>query len=355
MFTASSSIALENAHCVFEALLSHMREHEVVLEQNADHAFTIHTGDNRIEVAVQDQNLDLRVAATSPSSLHFLKEAAVLHLAELDGSAAETMRWFGEGAAFDRNDARPVNFQLVQFVSRTDLSDGMIRLRLKCGDQFEALWDGGIHVKLMLPKTPGRTPVWPSIAANGTTVWPQGEDALHVRYYTIRRVFPGLREIEVDVVSHPGGAVSDWAQTVSPGAEIGLMGPAGGETPDQNAHVMIIGDQTALPAIYRMLEDLPASVTGHVIGAADGLNELVAYLPETALTLHAIPESAFAEQVVGRADELAREGTPTFAWFAGEYRNAQDLRKLFKRSFGLGKGAQYAFTYWRKGQELDAR
>ncbi|MDD7912001.1 siderophore-interacting protein [Pseudovibrio exalbescens] len=355
MFTASSSVPLENARGVFEALLSHMRGHDVVLDQTSDQAFTIHTGDNRIDIAWQNRNLDIQITAVSSSNLHLLKEAAVRHLAALDAPAAEALRWLGAAGASVPLASRPENFLIAEFVSRTEVMDGLVRLRLKCTDRFDQLCQGGIHVKLMVPKTVGRAPVWPSLAPNGMTTWPKGDDALIVRYYTIRRTIPEFQQIEIDVVRHSGGAVSDWAQTASPGDRIGLIGPGGGETPPEGARVMLIGDQTALPALYRMLEDLPPRVIGHVIAAAGSPAELAGYLPKSALAIHSIPPKSFADEVEGLARQLGAVAAPDFAWFAGEYRSALAFRKLFKQTFGLSKGSKYAFTYWRQGQKLDAR
>ncbi|MFV8396158.1 siderophore-interacting protein [Corynebacterium hindlerae] len=81
-------------------------------------------------------------------------------------------------------------------------------------------------------------------------------------------------ELDVDFVLHPeaAGPASSWAQSAQVGEEIILIGPARDDdsgtgiefTLDNHNHVVMLGDETALPAIAKTLEEWPVGKTGEV-------------------------------------------------------------------------------------------
>lgn len=96
-----------------------------------------------------------------------------------------------------------------------------------------------------------------------------------LRTYTTRRVVTtdAGRAVDVDVVLHEhSGPAGDWARSAQPGDELLLVGPDAryGDSPGGRAflaprgveHVVLAGDETALPAVARILEDLADCVVG---------------------------------------------------------------------------------------------
>ncbi len=348
---STAQIAMPDAEAAFARLAAHTREHDLVVEASGQNDLTIAIGDSSIRFFAGRSALTLKVTAVTAGILYFLKESAVQHLAELYPQAAGGLRW--QDADTPVKTDLPSSFQELQVSGKSEPMPGMIRLRLAGVSDGTNLEGPGIHVKLMLPVRAGTGPVWPRVADNGTTIWPSGQDALHVRYYTIRSCDPAAGEIEIDLVRHQGGFFAEWAETAQRGDRIGLLGPAGGEIPKRGDRILLAGDMTALPALARMIENLPDGVTGDLVGEAETLADLQKYLPPTNLKLHALPPQCFQEEIVGFCRETA-EQTIQFAWFAGEYRNAQTMRIFFKSELGLKKGKQYAITYWRAGSALKA-
>lgn len=95
------------------------------------------------------------------------------------------------------------------------------------------------------------------------------------------RTTPAGREVDVDFVIHPdtGGhhaPASDWARAATPGTSAIIIGPdteaitAATSRPETGIrwdphgarHVLLVGDETAVPAISSILESLPVDVTG---------------------------------------------------------------------------------------------
>lgn len=352
-YQSSARVALSDAGLLLGKLVAHAAEHDAVIEQNAPNDHTIIVGESTIRVASDDVSLSMEVKAASESILYFLKEASVRHLAELAPKAATELLW-QDTAPRENTSALPPGFFELTVVGKSAPMHGLIRLKLAGQADLGSLAGPGLHVKLMLPVLTGRSPVWPRVAPNGTTHWPAGDDALHVRYYTIKSVDPVQQTVEMDIVKHAGGLFAEWAERAGSGQKVGLLGPGGGEMPPENAQVLICGDQTALPAIARMLEQLPERVSGTVIAEAASDKELAAYLPDTPLGVRALPASRFRSTLRETASSLVAGVRPDFAWFAGEHEIAQDMRRFFKKDLHLAKGRQFSITYWRDGAPLKA-
>ncbi|MEH0070932.1 siderophore-interacting protein [Pannonibacter sp. Pt2-lr] len=161
-------------------------------------------------------------------------------------------------------------------------------------------------MKLLLPPE-GRAPVWPKLAANGALILPEGPDGLHMRYYTLKETRKQAGEIDIDVVRHAGGAVSDWAEACREGDVIGLLGPSGFQHPPLAGPLLLAADGTGAPAVARMIEALaadmdregtPVSGGGHVILGLGTDEEALAYLPAVeaarlGLTVHGLAPERF--------------------------------------------------------------
>src|SRR6202035_5881739 len=66
--------------------------------------------------------------------------------------------------------------------------------------------------------------------------------------------------LTIDFVLHSEGPATAWAAQARPGAFLGVGGPRGSFViPDDFDWYLFAGDETALPAIGRRLEELPAS------------------------------------------------------------------------------------------------
>src|SRR5262249_26760792 len=92
------------------------------------------------------------------------------------------------------------------------------------------------------------------------------------RRYTVRAWDPVAQRLTVDFVVHgDSGVAGPWAAAAPPGGALGFTGPSGGYRPDPGAdwHLML-GDESALPAIAVSLEALPAGARAVVRVVCDG-------------------------------------------------------------------------------------
>ncbi|MEM1045019.1 MAG: siderophore-interacting protein [Pseudomonadota bacterium] len=342
---AKANVTLARPNEAFRAFCSHLEEHGIPAEPSAGSGVVFRYDGFEVHIAERADSLGFVVQAPSANILYFVKEAVVQHLSEIEPDAALALRWSDGGAA-----ARPPNFQLATVESCEPVHDMMIRLRLQV-DDCAALGTDGLHIKLMVPTDADREPVWPAVAENGTTDWPHGPDRLHVRYYTIRSFDLARKTVTIDVVRHYGGRIAEWVSSAGKGATLGLMGPGGGGIPKTGGRMFLAGDYTALPAIARILEALPADAEGTVLVTARQPGSGRRYLPETSLSVCEVEDAglhAEASRIVGEEADIQ------YAWFGGEFTEAQAMRKMFKQVLGLDKDHQLSVAYWRRGKETDA-
>lgn len=94
------------------------------------------------------------------------------------------------------------------------------------------------------------------------------------RTYTVRRIDPVARELDVDfVVHHDPGPAGRWAESASAGSTVVIIGPdqrstveGGGRDwhPGTATRVLLAGDETAVPAITAILDRLSSEIVADV-------------------------------------------------------------------------------------------
>ncbi|MEP9349428.1 siderophore-interacting protein [Xanthobacter sp. KR7-225] len=309
----------------------------------------------RLSLATKSGVLVIACACPTASALAYAKMATADALARIPG-AAPAFAWTGAGAG----GGAPAFFRELAVVRAHPVTPRMRRVVL-AGDaaHFDA---AALHVRVLIPP-PGRAPVWPRADAMGRLVWPQGADALVPRVYTVRAVDRARGEIAIDVALHDGAATpgADWARNARPGARVGLLGPGG--APFVPAAVnLFAGDETALPAIARMLEALPARIgtvrveARCVIEVADAAEEQPLRSPAALAVrwLHRGGAPAGTTDLIEAG--LRGEAFPTdrskMKVFAGcEQALARRLRTHLLQDRGLHKSQIAVAAYWRRGHE----
>ncbi len=177
-----------------------------------------------------------------------------------------------------------------------------------------------------------------------------------VRNYTARAHRPELRELDIDFVAHGDrGVAGPWAQRAEAGEQVVLLDQGRGYDPlDDAGRIVLVGDESALPAIAGILRDLPRDAVGlaiveipaaedaQALDAPDGFE--VRWLPRT--EPHGTPGTLALEALRAFApDDPAR----VQGYVAGEQALAAGGRRHLV-SVGVPK-ERIAFTgYWRQGR-----
>lgn len=206
------------------------------------------------------------------------------------------------------------------------------------------------RIKLCLPQPGNPTPLGRSRAE--VFALPR-EQQPKQRTYTVRRFDPDALELTVDLVVHdhecPG---SVWAANVAPGDRIVTVGPSPSYQVGPDADpLVLIGDETALPAIGAIVEELPEGRSARaVVEVADAAEEQrIDSAADVEWTwLHrdgAAPGSP--EPLMSAVREL-HTGPNPHVWIGAEATPVREVRDHFEKVLGLERSRVYALAYWRK-------
>ncbi|GGS52706.1 siderophore-interacting protein [Planobispora rosea] len=208
------------------------------------------------------------------------------------------------------------------------------------------------HVKLFFPVDGAGAPVMPAVGPDGWEFPPGAPDPVF-RDYTVRSHRPGAGELDIDMVVHGHGPASAWAAQAAPGQRIGVLGPRGSVVVPFNFDWYLLGaDETALPALARWLEALPAGA--RVIAFAEVADAREEQHIETAadvtLTwLHRDGAAPGASGVLERAvRELELPPGDGFVWIAGEAGALKPIRRHLREA-GHPKEWTDIDGYWKRG------
>lgn len=217
-----------------------------------------------------------------------------------------------------------------------------------------------------------------------------------VRTYTVRRVRPEQRELDIDLVVHGGtGPAARWLAAVRPGDEVIVVGPDARSIhsrvgidfhPGSARRLLLAGDETAAPAISAILEALPADrVASAFIEVPDAEDRFaldlppsasVAWLPREGAPVGSRLVPAVTEWAAAEAGVLSSATAPApepfidvdvdrdilwespaeppddafYAWLAGEAGVIKDLRRLLVRGHGVDRSRVAFMGYWRLGR-----
>ncbi len=215
------------------------------------------------------------------------------------------------------------------------------------------------------------------------------------RTYTVRG-FAG-DELLVDVALHgPDGPAARWAMSASTGDELLVLGPNADHPgphggidfvpPARCGHHLLAGDETAVPAIARILEQLPRDARGTVVVEVPHAGD-AAYLPShPGFTVHVLAreDRPHGEALVARVAEVAAglvethpgvepeevdidggllwevprnarggaalRSAPLYAWLAGEAGAITCIRRHLVKELGVDRRAVAFMGYWRQGR-----
>ncbi|MDY1004568.1 siderophore-interacting protein [Curtobacterium sp. CFBP9011] len=262
---------------------------------------------------------------------------------------------------------KPNRPQHVLVVDRTErLSPHMVRVHLG-GPGYDAFVESADperlattdkYVKLMLPK-PG-TGLQPPYDLDALRATMPKSDLPARRTYTVRAVDPVTRTIAIDFVVHgTDGLAGPWAAAARPGDRIALSGPGGGWAPSTDPEVthVLLGDDSALPAIGAALEAMLPSATGvalvEVAGPADE-QPLVHPAGVELRWLHR--DAAGAEPgtlLLAATRELPRPSRAVRVFAHGERAAVKAIRRVLQDDWGLEKADLSLSAYWALGRAED--
>ncbi len=245
------------------------------------------------------------------------------------------------------------------------LTPRMVRVTLDCQDSA-AFADVGPdrYTKFFFPLPGQPRPVVPPPPDDSGNVmsWYQRYLAMPdeirppMRTYTIRAQRPELGELDIDFAlhaEHPGPA-SDWASTAAAGDEIGLLCPprtlyALPADPDWQ---LLVGDETAVPAIGAIIERLDAGARARAFIEVDGPADEQRFETRGDVVIEWVHRGVrpHGDAVVDAVSAAELPGGALYAWISGEAELVKLARRNLVRDRGVDKRAVTFTGYWRRGR-----
>jgi len=175
-----------------------------------------------------------------------------------------------------------------------------------------------------------------------------------IRTLTPLRFDQGALELDVEVVRHGQGPLSEWAETAQIGDRVAVSGTGRGYEVDTDVRdFLLAGDESALPAVGVLLAALPQQAHVQVIIELQDPSGRVV-LPEhpgavvqwLAVDASAGPGSSLVDAVVGSS-----WGPEVRVWVAGEAASMQRIRSHLFDERGLSRSQAVVRGYWKSRRE----
>ncbi|WBB54500.1 siderophore-interacting protein [Verrucosispora sp. WMMD573] len=177
--------------------------------------------------------------------------------------------------------------------------------------------------------------------------WPR------LRAYTVRAWDPTAGELTVDVVHHGDeGLAGPWAAALRPGDEVLFVGPGGAYAPSPAADWhLLVGDESALPAIAAALARLPVGAPAYVFVEVDGPADEQPLPSAGAVRLTWLHRGVrpVGQALVAAVGELEFPPGTVHAFVHGEASFVRQLRRLLRVERSVPREWLSISGYWRKG------
>lgn len=196
------------------------------------------------------------------------------------------------------------------------------------------------HVKVLFACTPEERQ-----AIEARTLGRDGSVRPTMREYTPRRIDLQAGELDIDFVLHGDGPASTWAAQAEVGQHLDIAGPrASLVVPDAFDSYVLVGDETALPAIARRLEELPAG--RHVLAVIQVENEREQQVLNSAAQVQVVWVRRHAQDLLATLTELSLPAGKLYGWVALEKSLTRQAKALLLAK-GVPAEALKAAAYWR--------
>jgi len=238
----------------------------------------------------------------------------------------------------------------------TDITPHMRRIRLT-GEELEGFNspNHADHIKLFFSADEQPLPK-PQRSPDGL-VWPEGMKRPVMRDYTPRYFDSAARTLDIDFVLHGDGPASSWAEKAKPGDTLMIGGPRGSlRVPEAFDWYLLAGDETALPAIGRRIEELPADKPAIAVIEVPEAADEQRFVTKSQVQVHWVHRNGLEAGGQNLIQPVVEKLTfPTglgYAFVAGEAAMSKSMRQYLV-SRGLQDEYVRAPGYWVRGEAGD--
>lgn len=353
-FVAQARIALADPQAVIAPFCEHMIEHGADVEE-LDGTHVVRFANSRARFSREAEMMRVDAAAASLEDLYFLRLTVASHIVEFAEGQTPEISWTGDGGDF----VRPPNFQILEVVACRDVTPHMRRITLSGEDVARFATMNALHLNILVQHPELTEPQWPSVGENGMVKWEDPVRRPSFRKYTVRSLDIAAGTLDIDFVIHAdAGPGSAFAEKAKPGDHVGIVGPGGGGLVEADWY-LFAGDETALPAIGRMLESLPENARGKAFIEVADEGEVQPLDFRAGIEVEWLfRDGAQAGTTEVLADAVRRAAFPedestVYVWAGCEFEAFRSIRTYLRKERGLKKHEHLVVSYWRRGKSDD--
>ncbi len=242
----------------------------------------------------------------------------------------------------------PPRFRELTVLGTEPRTPSLVRVTL--GGPELAGFDPGLpaaSVRLLLSQPNGDlvVPTW-----NGNEFLFDDGTRPPIRTLTPLRHDAAANELDVEVVRHGRGPLSEWIDRVVPGERVALSGPGRGYVVDSHAPAFLVsGDESAIPAITTLVPELPATASVHVVVEVVDPASRLDLPPHPRLTEQwcTATTGAPSGDALHAALTAVTIEPDTRVWVAGEAAAMQRIRKYLFELRSIPREHAVVRGYWK--------
>lgn len=185
--------------------------------------------------------------------------------------------------------------------------------------------------------------------------YPEDAPPYEIKAYTIRRYDLEAQEIDIDIALHDQGHGVVWAQNAMPGQTVLVAGAWGSFVYEgEMDHIVLIGDETALPAISHWIEHLRAPTAATVIAEVLKEQEHLTFSPPPGVDVqvHWVHRRDARAGNNDLLENAVREHVSLIQnclyWGAGESTTLRGIRRFLVNELGVHRKAIQLGGYWKR-------
>lgn len=350
-FIAQTRFELLDAEHVLTQVCAHMIEHDAEVEMRGETRI-LRFLDTQADLAREGNEVLIDVKSKSLEGIYFTRMALTSHILEFSVHKIPLFEWTGDGETI----VRPPNFQILEVVGCRNITPHMRRIAFKAENIARFMPMDALHLNILVQHPDRTEPQWPTVGSNGLVHWEEPQTRPVFRKYTVRSLDIHTGIMEIDFVLHnDAGPGSALAEEIKVGDQVGAMGPGGGGLAEADWY-LFAGDETALPAIGRMLEHLPETARGIAVIEVADQHEIQSLATRSSVEIRWLLRDGQAAGTTSKLGNAVRnialpdDGLAIYVWAGCEFETFRTIRSYLRTECGLKKHEHLVVSYWRRGE-----
>lgn len=327
----------EPEHCL-RSLVDHLREDGMDVEEGDD-GFRVTTSVVSGTMSCDGNCVVVEASMADVEQLYFIKLWLQSHFVEIAGDAPIKIDWSENCLGL----TVPPGFSILTVTNTQYITPRVRRITFRTTDMARFEKQDAIHLRIMV-----------NFDDFLTQRKSQGSDTEFVpvwRRYTVRAVDPAANRVMIDFFLHDtDGPGANWAKSAQPGDKVGISSLSGcGFKPAD--WYLIAGDETSLPAIGRLVEDLPPHVEATAIIIVSNPDEGQPLKSQANLNIEWIYRDSCVDiqrQFLTAIQRVAypRDDRKKLIWAGCDVQTARKIRHYLRETHAVRKEEEAVFGYW---------